>query len=117
MPDEVTRLLADLVARRRQIVEMIAAEAHPSLTYTDQTLEALLPAITPCLKPTSRGCIDAEMARIEGVTFFVRIEIVQTLAKNTVVDTVAVGNVPFNVAVTRMGTTPMSRMQAPATFR
>jgi transposase len=27
MPDEVTRLLADLVARRRQIVEMIAAEA------------------------------------------------------------------------------------------
>jgi YVTN family beta-propeller protein len=38
-------------------------------------------------------------------------------AKNTVVATVAVGNVPFNVAVTRMGTTPMSRMQAPATFR
>ena len=28
MPDEVTRLLADLVARRRQIVEMIAAEAQ-----------------------------------------------------------------------------------------
>ena len=38
-------------------------------------------------------------------------------ATNKVVATVAVGNVPFNVAVTRMGTTPMSRMQAPATFR
>jgi transposase len=28
IPDDVTRLLADLVARRRQIVEMIAAEAQ-----------------------------------------------------------------------------------------
>jgi hypothetical protein len=25
--------------------------SRPSLTYTDQTLEALLPAITPCLNP------------------------------------------------------------------
>ncbi|MEH2475545.1 transposase [Nitrobacteraceae bacterium AZCC 2161] len=28
LPDAMTRLLADLVARRRQIVEMIAAESQ-----------------------------------------------------------------------------------------
>ena len=46
MPDEVTRLLADLVARRRQIVEMIAAEAQrtrrmPIASY--ETYCAVLP--------------------------------------------------------------------------
>jgi transposase len=38
MPDEVTRLLADLVARRRQIVEMIAAEAHRTRRMSDKRL-------------------------------------------------------------------------------
>ena len=37
MPDEVTRLLADLVARRRQIVEMIAAEAQRNASHDRQT--------------------------------------------------------------------------------
>jgi transposase len=38
MPDEVTRLLADLVARRRQIVEMIAAEAQRTRRMSDKRL-------------------------------------------------------------------------------
>jgi transposase len=38
MPDEVTRLLADLVARRRQIVEMIAAEAQRTHRMSDKRL-------------------------------------------------------------------------------
>jgi transposase len=38
MPDEVTRLLADLVARRRQIVEMIAAEAQRMRRMSDKRL-------------------------------------------------------------------------------
>ena len=38
MPDEVTRLLADLVARRRQIVEMIAAEGQRARRMSDKRL-------------------------------------------------------------------------------
>lgn len=38
MPDEMTRLLADLVARRRQIVEMIAAEGQRALRLSDKRL-------------------------------------------------------------------------------
>jgi transposase len=38
MPDEVTRLFADLVARRRQIVEMIAAEAQRTRRMSDKRL-------------------------------------------------------------------------------
>ena len=38
MPDEMTRLLADLVARRRQIVEMIAAEAQRPRRIDDYRL-------------------------------------------------------------------------------
>jgi transposase len=42
MPDEVTRLLADLVARRhqivRQIVEMVAAEAQRTRRMSDKRL-------------------------------------------------------------------------------
>ena len=38
MPDEVTRLLADLVARRRQIVEMIAAETQRTRRMSDKRL-------------------------------------------------------------------------------
>ena len=38
MPDEVTRLLADLIARRRQIVEMIAAEGQRARRMSDKRL-------------------------------------------------------------------------------
>jgi transposase len=38
MPDEMTRLLADLVARRRQIVEMIAAEGQRARRMSDNRL-------------------------------------------------------------------------------
>ena len=38
MPDEMTRLLADLVARRRQIVEMIAAEGQRARRIDDYRL-------------------------------------------------------------------------------
>jgi len=38
MPDEMTRLLASLVARRRQIVEMIAAEGQRARRMSDKRL-------------------------------------------------------------------------------
>ena len=38
MPDKTTRLLADLVARRRQIVEMIAAEGQRARRMNDKRL-------------------------------------------------------------------------------
>ena len=38
MPDEMTRLLAGLVARRRQIVEMIAAEGQRARSMSDKRL-------------------------------------------------------------------------------
>jgi transposase len=38
MPDEMTRLLAGLVARRRQIVEMIAAEGQRARRMSDKRL-------------------------------------------------------------------------------
>jgi transposase len=39
MPDETTRMLADLVARRRQIVEMMAAEGQRARRVTDTRLK------------------------------------------------------------------------------
>jgi len=39
MPDETTRMLADLVARRRQIVEMMAAEGQRARRITDNRLK------------------------------------------------------------------------------
>ena len=39
MPDETTRMLADLVARRRQIVEMMAAEGQRARRVTDNRLK------------------------------------------------------------------------------
>jgi transposase len=39
LPDEATRLLADLVARRRQIVEMMAAEGQRERRLTDPRLK------------------------------------------------------------------------------
>ena len=38
MPDEMTRLLAGLVARRRQIIEMIAAEGQRARRMSDKRL-------------------------------------------------------------------------------
>jgi hypothetical protein len=37
--------------------------SRPSLTYTDQTLEALLPAITPCLNFRSGWIADIRSSR------------------------------------------------------
>jgi transposase len=45
MPDEVTRLL-DLVARRRQIVEMIAAEAQRTRRMSDKRLTKSVARLT-----------------------------------------------------------------------
>lgn len=39
LPDEATRLLADLVARRRQIVEMMAAEGQRDRRFADKRLK------------------------------------------------------------------------------
>jgi transposase len=39
LPDETTRLLADLVARRRQIVEMMAAEGQRDRRLTNKRLK------------------------------------------------------------------------------
>jgi hypothetical protein len=42
--------LAELSGLEPLVVTMAPpGSSRPSLTYTDQTLEALLPAITPCL--------------------------------------------------------------------
>lgn len=43
MPDEVTRLLADLVVRRRQIVEMVAAEGQRARRISDERLTRASP--------------------------------------------------------------------------
>jgi transposase len=51
LPDEMTRRLADLVARRRQIVEMIAAEGQRAASAT----MASLAASPGCAKPWRRN--------------------------------------------------------------
>ena len=66
VPDEHARLLAELVARRRQIIEMIVAErqrekraenlrVHKSLTRTLRTLEKELPQIDSDIDTLVRG--------------------------------------------------------------
>jgi transposase len=50
MPDEVTRLLADLVARRRQIVEMIAAEAQRTRRMSDKRLTTCVARLRKALE-------------------------------------------------------------------
>ena len=52
LPDEMTRRLADLVARRRQIVEMIAAEGQRARRISDHHLSRSIPG---CAKPWRRN--------------------------------------------------------------
>jgi transposase len=50
MPDETTRLLADLVARRRQIVEMMAAEGQRERRATDKRLKKSIARLRKALE-------------------------------------------------------------------
>jgi len=59
MPDEVTRLLADLVARRRQIVEMIAAEAQRMRRMSDKRLTKSVARL--------RKALEKELSELDGL--------------------------------------------------
>jgi transposase len=50
LPDEATRLLADLVARRRQIVEMMAAEGQRDRRTTDKRLKKSIARVRKVLE-------------------------------------------------------------------
>jgi transposase len=58
LPDEMTRLLADLVARRRQIVEMMAAEGQRERRLTDQRLKNSIVRL--------RKALQKELTEIDG---------------------------------------------------
>ena len=59
MPDEVTRFLADLVARRRQIVEMIAAEAQRTRRMSDKRLTKSVARL--------RKALEKELSELDGL--------------------------------------------------
>ena len=58
LPDEMTRLLADLVARRRQIVEMMAAEGQRGRRLTDKRLQNSIARL--------RKALEKELAELDG---------------------------------------------------
>jgi transposase len=58
LPDEMTRLLADLVARRRQIVEMMAAEGQRERRAVDKRLKKSIARL--------RKALEKELAEIDG---------------------------------------------------
>lgn len=58
LPDEMTRLLADLVARRRQIVEMMAAEGQRQRRVTDKRLKKSIVRL--------RKAMEKELAELDG---------------------------------------------------
>lgn len=58
LPDEMTRLLADLVARRRQIVEMMAAEGQRERRMTDKRLKKSIARL--------RKAMEKELAELDG---------------------------------------------------
>jgi transposase len=58
LPDEQTRLLADLVARRRQIVEMMAAEGQRERRLTDKRLRKSIARL--------RKAMEKELAELDG---------------------------------------------------
>lgn len=58
LPDEMTRLLADMVARRRQIVEMMAAEAQRERRLTDKRLKKSIVRL--------RKALEKELAELDG---------------------------------------------------
>jgi transposase len=57
-PDETTRLLADLVARRRQIVEMMAAEGQRERRIADKRLKKSILRL--------RKALEKELTEIDG---------------------------------------------------
>ena len=59
MPDEMTRLLADLVARRRQIVEMIVAEGQRARRMSDSRLTKSIARL--------RKALEKELAELDAV--------------------------------------------------
>ena len=58
LPDEATRCLADLVARRRQIVEMMAAEGQREQRTSDKRLKRSIARL--------RKALEKELAEING---------------------------------------------------
>jgi transposase len=58
LPDEMTRLLADLVARRRQIVEMMAAEGQRERRLTDKRLRKSIARL--------RKALEKELAELDS---------------------------------------------------
>lgn len=58
LPDETTRLLADLVARRRQIVEMMAAEGQRERRLTNQRLRKSILRL--------RKAMEKELVELDG---------------------------------------------------
>jgi transposase len=58
LPDQTTRLLADLVARRRQIVEMMAAEGQRERRLTDKRLRKSIARL--------RKALEKELAELDG---------------------------------------------------
>lgn len=58
LPDEMTRLLADLLARRRQIVEMMAAEGQRERRMTSQRLKKSIARL--------RKALQKELAELDG---------------------------------------------------
>ena len=58
LPDETTRLLADLIARRRQIVEMMGAEAQRERRLTNKRLKKSIVRL--------RKALEKELAELDG---------------------------------------------------
>jgi transposase len=58
LPDDTTRLLADLIARRRQIVEMMAAEGQRERRLTDKRLRRSIVRL--------RKALEKELAELDG---------------------------------------------------
>ena len=58
IPDEMTRLLANLITRRRQIIEMMAAEGQRERHITDQRLKKSIVRL--------RRALEKELAEVDG---------------------------------------------------
>jgi transposase len=58
LPDEATQLLADLVARRRQIVQMIGAESQREKRARDKRLKKSMARV--------KSALEKELAEIDG---------------------------------------------------
>jgi len=66
LPDEMTRLLADLVARRRQIVEMMAAEGQRERRLTDKRLRKSIARLRKAMEKELAELDDAIDDQVRG---------------------------------------------------